>query len=296
MPKYEVAGLILHVDSTVTEPFKEMADYLYTGQQDADLKISFETKEFIEFPPGDIISEEGGCFVWLNSTSERKGFCLYTCKNGTVGDLLVLMNVAPDWRSAVITWANLKGENPEEQAYIQRRLCKGTHMLIGIVFRYCYLHFQGLVIHASTLKWRDKGIMFSAPSGTGKSTQVKLWQEYKENVTVLNDDNPAVNFVDEIPYVHGTPWSGTSNINSNESAPLSAIILLEQSPINTIRKLTTQEAIIQFMPRVFLPYFNQELMQNAVDIFEKVVSSVPVYLLKCRPDKEAVELVYECLK
>ncbi len=295
MPQYEVAGLVINVDSTVTRPFNEMAEYLLTRQLKADLNFSFETSEFIELPEGEIISEEGIGFKWLKIAADPGGFCLYTCRNGIVGEILVMMNVAPDWRSAVITWSNLKDENPVEQEYIQNRLCLSTHLLLGIVFRYCYLQISGLVIHASTLKWKDKGIMFSAPSGTGKSTQVKLWQEYVKDVVILNDDNPAVRFIDEQPYVYGTPWSGSSNINSNDCAPLTAIILLEQSPKNEIRLLSVPEAILKFMPRAFLPYFNQEYMNTAMDIFEKIVSSVPVYLLKCRPDKEAVELVYQCL-
>jgi hypothetical protein len=295
LPKYQIAGLVIDVDSTVTGPFKDMADYMITQPQNTDLSFSFQTTGFIKLPQGELISEEGVGFKWLETSSDPGGFCVYTCRNGTVGEVLVMMNVNPDWRRAVITWANIKDENTVEQAYIQKKLRLGTHILMGIAFRYCYLHISGLVIHASTIKWQNQGIMFSAPSGTGKSTQVKLWQENIEDVIVLNDDNPAVRFIDDKPYVFGTPWSGSSNINSNDFAPLSAIILLEQSPRNSIRRLTVQEAILNFMPRAFLPYFNQKFMNTAMDIFERIVSTVPVYLLKCRPDKEAVELVYKCL-
>lgn len=40
-----------------------------------------------------------------------------------------------------------------------------------------------------------KAYMFSAPSGTGKSTHAKLWRDcFGDRVTMINDDKPLIKF------------------------------------------------------------------------------------------------------
>lgn len=296
MPRYEVAGLIINIESKDTLQLDEMREYTITEKRETDLNYKFLKSDFIDKPAGEIISDEGTSLYWIRKQSDQKGYYVYTCTHGAVGKILVLMDTSSDWQNAVITWADIQGENDIEHNYIQTRRKSVVHIFLGVVFRYHLLNYQGLVIHASTIKWNNKGIMFTAPSGTGKSTQVKLWQEHVKDVIVLNDDNPAVRIIDNKPIVFGTPWSGSSYINTNDSAPLTSIIIVKQAPQNTLRRLSIQEAMLHFLPRVFLPYFDQNQMIKAMDIYEKIIAHVPVYLLQCRPDKEAVELVYECLK
>jgi hypothetical protein len=113
---------------------------------------------------------------------------------------------------------------------------------------------------------------------------------------MLNDDCPAIRVSDGQPFVYGTPWSGSSNIFINSKVPILAVVLLEQAPENTIRQLSNHEAVNKLMPRCFLPYYDSRLMDMAINTLEKIISAVPVYLLKCRPDREAVELVHQCVK
>lgn len=295
MPNYDVAGLGIEVDNALTFPLQDMAAYSVAKKGKEDLKFHFATQKQIDWPEGEAYSDEGAGYKWIKRPMDN-GFCLFTCKYGALGEILVKIDIDPTWQNALITWAEFKEENEREQSYVENRLLSVTHTMMGIVFRHSLLYHQGLVIHSSTIKWLDKGIMFTAPSGTGKSTQVSLWQKYINDVIVLNDDNPAVRIIDDKPVVYGTPWSGTSKINTNDFAPLAAIVILEQAKENTIIRLTVPEAIIKLMPRIFMPYFDQVHMNKAMDIFEQIVSSVPIYFLKCRPDQEAVELVYQCMK
>ena len=153
--------------------------------------------------------------------------------------------------------------------------------MIGLVFQNYLLHYDGIVVHASSLEWNGKGIIFSAPSGTGKSTHVKLWQEYfGSEVKLLNDDSPAIRFRDGNPFIFGTPWSGSSNLHSNGSAPLSAIVLLQQASDNSIKQLSNQEAIAKLMPRVFLPYYDEDMMNKACDVFERIIFFSPGLFIK----------------
>ena len=76
-----------------------------------------------------------------------------------------------------------------------------------VLFRTSLLCCDGIVIHSSAIELDGNGILFSAPSGTGKSTQANLWREHKGAV-VLNGDRPALRTLDGSVYVYGTLWSG----------------------------------------------------------------------------------------
>lgn len=172
---------------------------------------------------------------------------------------------------------------------------KSTLPLFEILFRNRLIFQQGIVIHASAIEWQGKAIVFTAPAGTGKTTQSNLWKEYM-NAVVLNGDRPALRMVDNEFFAYGTPWSGSSREYINKRAPVAALVLLEQAPENTITKLNPAEALIRIMPRFFLPYNDQAMMELAVGTIEKTLQHVPVYLLKCRPDKGAVDVLYEKIK
>ena len=286
MPQYEVAGLIINIESDTSKPLEFLSKFLLMQLRDADLNITIKAKKFIEVPEGNIVFDDFGTTV-KRKTSDQDHIFIYMSDLG--GIIKVLLDVEQDWRHFKITYS----ESIEERCRCEHLV----HGMIGVAFRYSLFNFNGLVIHSSTLKWNGKGLMFSAPSETGKSTQVKLWQKYLDDVIVLNDDTPAVRMINNKPYVFGTSWAGSKYIHSNDSAPLAAIVLLEQAPSNVIRRLTNhQEVILRLLPRVFLPYFDQNMVSIFMSIFEKVMVSVPIYLLQCRPDKEAMELVYQCVK
>lgn len=297
LPYYNIADIVIKINSEEEEPFKRMGAYLDPSPRQESINFIFVTNDYIQEPKGKLISEEGKGVKWIikeDSTGDK--ISIFSYKHGMQGgDIIAALDVAMDWKNPKITWAILKADSPEEMFFINYRLMHNTHLLMGLAFRYFLNTINGLVIHASVIKWQGQGIMFTAPSGTGKSTQVKLWQEYIDDVIILNDDNPAVRFIDDKPVVYGTPWCGSSHINTNDSAPLSAIIILEQAPQNKIRLLLVEEVLTRLMPRAFLPYFDNDLLNNGLNTLEKIIAAVPVYLLQCRPDKEAVELVYQCI-
>ena len=47
-------------------------------------------------------------------------------------------------------------------------------------------------LHASAVVYEDAAYLFSAPSGTGKSTHTALWRELFPGSYILNDDKPVL--------------------------------------------------------------------------------------------------------
>ena len=172
---------------------------------------------------------------------------------------------------------------------------KRVFYMLGEIFKFAILKHNGIVIHASAIDYDGSGILFSAPSGTGKSTHTGLWKKsYPNKTTILNDDMPAIRFIDDTPYIFGTPWSGKTEINCNRSSPLKAIIFLEQSEKNSIHKIEGSEAIWRLLNETRQPAF-KEMMNLTLDMLEKILQKVPTYLLSCNISEEAVELAKSVL-
>ena len=95
------------------------------------------------------------------------------------------------------------------------------------------LDYNGMMFHASAVVVDGKAYLFSAPSGTGKSTHTRLWLEYfGEKAYILNDDKPAIRIMDGKFYAYGTPWCGKDNVSTNQKCEIKAICFLERSEVN----------------------------------------------------------------
>ncbi len=152
------------------------------------------------------------------------------------------------------------------------------------------LHFSSIILHASLIRWNRTAVVFSAPSGTGKSTQAELWERY-EGADILNGDRAALRRKDGIWHGYGLPIAGTSGIYRNEHAPLRSIVALRQAPENSIKKLSAAEAFRFLYPETMIHRWDPEFEQQATALLLEVIEDIPVYLLSCRPDHDAVELL-----
>ena len=158
-----------------------------------------------------------------------------------------------------------------------------------------FLQFHALMLHASLIRWKHQGIVFTAPSGTGKSTQAGLWEEY-EHAEILNGDRAGLRLWDGHWEGYGLPYAGSSGIYRNVSAPVKAIIVLRQAKENQIRLLHPAESVKYLYPETAVHRWDRSFTQTAIDLLTNLVLSIPVYLLECRPDREAVELVKNTLE
>lgn len=156
------------------------------------------------------------------------------------------------------------------------------------------IHQHALVFHASYILTDGAGILFTAPSGTGKSTQAELWRRLR-GAEVINGDKAAVTLGPD-PMVHGLPFCGTSGICHNVSAPLRAVVVLAQAPENSIERLRPSRAAAMLARNVFADPTVKAEWSMALTLLLDLVAAVPVYLLSCTPDVRAVETLEEALR
>lgn len=157
-----------------------------------------------------------------------------------------------------------------------------------------FLLHDAFILHSSFVAWHEKGILFTAPSGTGKSTQADLWHDY-EGAEIYNGDRTVIRRIKEKYYGFGSPYAGSSGIYRNESAPICAIVVLTQAPENCMVPLRGSNAFLPIFSETLMNTWNLAYMESITDLLMDTITNVPIYHLACRPDQDAVRLVKETL-
>ena len=145
----------------------------------------------------------------------------------------------------------------------------------------------GFLFHSSFIDIGGKGILFTAPSGTGKSTQADLWHDLR-GARILNGDRSVVRHTPEGIFACGIPFMGSSQYCENVTLPLAAIVFLSQAPQTSIRSLKGVEAFRRVWEGVSVNTWDKEDVSAAMDTVSHVIQSVPVFHLACTPDETAV--------
>ena len=163
------------------------------------------------------------------------------------------------------------------------------YMLSGTQFHANMLNYNAFMLHSSAVACDSKAYLFTADSGTGKSTHTGLWLKHfgSERAFIVNDDKPIVRKIDETYYVCGTPWSGKNNIQRNTMVPLQAIAYVVRNPENSIERMEPKDALpLLFEQTVYR--VNENLMSLLLDRLDDLLRTVPVYRLRCNISDEAV--------
>lgn len=154
--------------------------------------------------------------------------------------------------------------------------------------------FGALILHASYIEVNGRAVLFTAASGTGKSTQAALWEKHRGAV-ICNGDKTGLRVRDGVLYAYGLPFCGTSGICHNVTLPVAAIVALSQAPENHVTRLTPAVAAQTVMANVYADRYIPEEWNRILNLTLDVVSRVPVFHLACTPDERAVEILEKYL-
>lgn len=164
------------------------------------------------------------------------------------------------------------------------------NLLRMIPLRRILLQRGVLFLHASQIAAGERSILFTAPSGTGKTTQAKLWQQCR-GARILCNDRTLTDGV----RTYGFPVDGSEPVGSGEAGTLGAIAVLEQAPENTVRRLRARDALIRLMPQLVMDTWDPDSRAGAMELLLELISRIPVYLLGCTPDEGAVRCLEQQL-
>ena len=156
--------------------------------------------------------------------------------------------------------------------------------------------YNGFLFHASAVAVDGYAYMFTAPSGTGKSTHASLWRTaLGERAVMINDDKPIVRRIDGGFFVYGTPWNGKHNLSTNGRAKLAAVCELTRGAENSIERVPPSAEFVRVLMEQSLRGCDGESMLKLLDLFDKLAKEVPFYRLACNVSEEAARLSFNTM-
>lgn len=161
------------------------------------------------------------------------------------------------------------------------------NVLRMLPMRAIFQHFGVLFLHAAQIAYRGRGILFSAPSGTGKTTQARLWQAHRGAEIVCND-RTLLRKTGGVWRTYGYPLDGSEPVRSGSVHTLGCVVLLEQGTENTVQRLRPARAASLLMQQTVIDGWDAHAREQAMEQLMALLAEIPVYLLACTPDARAV--------
>lgn len=147
-----------------------------------------------------------------------------------------------------------------------------------------------LLFHAAVIADGEQGYGFSAPSGTGKSTHIRLWQEtFGDGITVINGDKPILRRKADGWYAYGTPWCGKEGWHTNRSVRLAGLCFLERGEVDHIERLPLSETAERAIRQVIIPPSPVEALET-LKLMEQLKKEVPHWKLTCTISQQAAQV------
>lgn len=157
------------------------------------------------------------------------------------------------------------------------------------------LYLGGFMLHSSAVAVDNSCYLFSAPSGTGKSTHTGLWLElFGKRARIINDDKPAIMVKDGVITACGTPWSGKDDLSANEQVPLRGICVLGRSEKNYITRISCDEALYHLLDQTLRPR-DEKSMSKLLELLDTVTGIIPVWRMGCDISLEAAEMAFNTM-
>ncbi len=240
-----------------------------------DFEIIIQKPQEIPVPQGKVVGQAG---IW-NMVQTSEGSSVYRTFPEAPGIVSARMDFFE--RCVKISILSIEGVETSGREIV----------FAGQAFGQMLLRHNRMVLHSSCIARNGKAILFSAPSGTGKSTHTGLWRKYYPDTYYINDDTPVLRLdMPEQVLACGSPWSGKERLNRNTQVPLSGIVFLEQGKNNIITPLSKAEAMGRLLGECRkIPFFHA--VQEAADLCGQLIERVPIYRLTCDISHEAVETV-----
>ena len=152
------------------------------------------------------------------------------------------------------------------------------------------------LMHGSALAMDGEGYMFTAPSGTGKSTHASFWRkEFGPRVVMVNDDKPFIRIDGGKAFVSGNPWNGKHRLGCNAEFPLKALCVLTRGTENAVRPLEKAEAFPLLLRQIYRPA-DPLMLAATLDLLDAFERGVKLYIMSCNLDPKAALTAYEGMR
>ena len=156
-------------------------------------------------------------------------------------------------------------------------------------------YFDAVVFHGAVIAYRGHAYAFTARSGVGKTTHIRLWLErFGGEVHVLNGDKPILRVIDGVVYAAGTPWRGKEGYGVPEMLPLRAVAFINRADEPSATQITTSDALTRFASQVYIPNEPRAALKS-LSVLNKIISGVKLYDVGATMQPESAEVSFAAL-
>ncbi len=174
-------------------------------------------------------------------------------------------------------------------------VCEIESCFFHIAWEAVLMHENRILLHSALVDTTFGGILFSGPSGIGKSTQADLWCRFR-NGRLLNGDRAVLHPENGRWMAYGSPYAGSSRCYINEKCQVRAIVMLKQAEQCSLRNLGSAEGFRKVFSGLTVNSWDMEFVSFAADYAETIAMQIPIYELSCTPDENAVKILENELK
>lgn len=154
---------------------------------------------------------------------------------------------------------------------------------------------NGLILHCAMLRVGEEALLFSGPSGVGKSTHADLWRAQIPDTEIINGDRALLQWTGDRLFAHGWCVSGSSGICVNRTLPVRAIVFLRQEPKNGGVSLRGLGAVKRLVSQITVNNWNPWAVERVWELAERLAQETAVYDYGCNMEPEAVMVLQQLL-
>lgn len=147
------------------------------------------------------------------------------------------------------------------------------------------------ILHSASVIIKGKVYAFSALSGTGKTTHIKLLQK-KFGCPVFNGDLMAFGINEGVITAYALPWCGESGEYTAADMPLGGIIFLNRGSENSACAVSGFSAEILLMQRLYAMNLTDESLSDITSGLDEMAAKINFANLKCLPNENAAVVSY----
>lgn len=274
---YRFAGITFRITGNEEDMYREdgvLQPFRVEGP-DFDHSVSYRVVDSLPLPEGESVFRGNRIQVF------RRGMTQTIC----MGDTARLPGSAH---------THIRREGDHSQVQVLRREVpegiKPRLVLNTLEAEHHVARHGGFLLHSSFVEMDGKAILFTAPSGTGKSTQARLWETYR-GARVINGDRTVVTMGEDGVFAYGIPYCGTSGICQSAVLPVAAIVYLSQGPESVAVPLTGLRAFRRVWEGCSVHVWDREDVEMSANMVTEAIRQVPVVHLTCTPDESAVNVL-----
>lgn len=283
MAIYDIAGIRLAFSPLFTEFFAARLPMFASKDQVTVPGRTFRTTVGAIGP----LPSEKPFFSHQSKVMFRKEnrYTLYLYESVDRGRLMQKISYDADYREVDILLSPEYGERLPEIEYLST----------GLFFFEMAIRENRFPFHASAIQVGTEAILFSAPSGIGKSTHAELWKQNLPDVGFLNDDKPLLSFENGILQASGTPWSGKTERTLPLTLPVKAIVFLSRGMRPRVRLLGESLKLALLMKNGFRSR-ETETADRILAFLDRVLASpIPIVAYETDISQAAFTVIHDYL-